>query len=472
MDRERDAAEPDPAERDPADRGEATLDVPLGPVAGGRSGRRRAWIALSASFALVGVAIALAAWPPTKHPPTADATLGIAISAASASPSAPLPSPTSPRPQSSSTRRETLLPLTNDPLRGAPNPLVVERRGDDARLVAWNPGDPLRVVRTFRNAFTSESQVAVVSPDANALVVSTIHPDSDGALDSARLVTADGHVSWEGTGIMASRGITWSSDSRKVVLVGDPGVWWVITLDPAWTALAQRIVIVGESDRTSKPQSEPFPPPSDSPLDLQPVGFSADGAWLYASVAPHNGAPVGPTVRVSIPGGFVDTILGYADSGPARLAVDDGLRGIDPTTGRAIRWGANASIPGGPPTVEVDEADGSLAYRVETGVVLGAAWEATGELLILEADGFPFPTRVRLLPIGPDGTVGAPIISTGPVAFGGLLGVRNGFAVLAFGTRQPTDDIQFAVVNLADGATSGLILPPDETGVLGASLLP
>jgi len=53
-----------------------------------------------------------------------------------------------------------------------------------------------------------------------------------------------------------------------------------------------------------------------------------------------------------------------------------------------------------------------------------------------------------------------------------LLGVRDGFAVLAFGTRQPTEGTQLVVVNLADGAASGLTLPPDETGIMGASLLP
>jgi hypothetical protein len=477
MDGEQDAAARGSADADQRhvfERGDTALEVPLGPVAGGRSGRRRARIVLTAGIALLGVAIGLAVLPPRPHPPTADATSDSALSDASAAPASPLPSTTTPRPQSSSSRREALLPLLNEPLPGAPNPVVVERRGDDARLVAWNPGEPLRVVRTFTKAFTGDGQAAVVSPDATALVVATIHPSSEDARDTARLITNDGLVAWEGSGITTSRGITWSSDSRKVVLVGAPGTWWVVTIDPAGTAASQRVVIVGQSDATSTPSppAVPFARPSDNPVDLAPVGFSVDGAWLYASATPRGGAPVGPTVRVSIPGGFVDTILGYAASGSARLAADDGLRGIDPATGRTIRWGANGAIAGGPPTVEVDDADGTLAYRVQTGIVLGAAWEPSGDLLILEADGYPFPTRLSLLPVAPDGAVGTPIMSTGPVAFGGLLGARNGFAVLAIGTRQPTDGIQFVVVNLVDGTASGLTLPPDETGILGASLLP
>ena len=154
------------------------------------------------------------------------------------------------------------------------------------------------------------------------------------------------------------------------------------------------------------------------------------------------------------------------------MAADDGLHGIDPATGRTIRWGPNASIPGGPPTVEVTDANGAVAYRIETGVVLGAAWQAGGDLLILEADGFPFPTRLRLLPIAPDGTLGAPVLSTGSVAWGGLLGVRDGYAALAIGTRQPTDSTQLVMVDLVSGTASGMTLPAAEMEILGASLLP
>ena len=147
MDRRREAPEPGTPE---GERG--ALDVPIGPVAGGPSGRRRAKVVLSASIAVVGVAIALAVLPPKARAPAAGTTSDVALSAASASPSGPLASPTMPRPTSSSSRRETLLTLANEPLPGAPNPLVLERRGNDAQLVAWNPGEPLRTVRTFRAA--------------------------------------------------------------------------------------------------------------------------------------------------------------------------------------------------------------------------------------------------------------------------------------------------------------------------------
>jgi hypothetical protein len=58
------------------------------------------------------------------------------------------------------------------------------------------------------------------------------------------------------------------------------------------------------------------------------------------------------------------------------------------------------------------------------------------------------------------------------MAFGALLGVRDGFAVLGFGTQQPDTATQLIVVDLADGTTTGLTLPKDETGILGAGILP
>jgi hypothetical protein len=153
------------------------------------------------------------------------------------------------------------------------------------------------------------------------------------------------------------------------------------------------------------------------------------------------------------------------------LAANDGLA-IDPTTGRTIRWGPNASIPGGPPTIEVSEADGSLAYRVQIGVLMGAAWAPNGDLVVLDADGYPFPNRIRLLIIEPDGTVRPPHLATGPMAFGALLGVRDEFAVLGLGTQQPEAATQLIVVDLSEGTTTGLTLPEDETGILGAGILP
>jgi hypothetical protein len=452
------------------DRSDGTLDVALGPVDGGRAGRRRAGAVLSVSVAIVAVAVVLAALPARSETPS-NGTLGqqAVLPSTSGSPS-PVAALGAASPRATSSRREVLPTLANEPFPGAPNPVLVERQGDEARLHAWNTGDELRVVRTFPGAFTGESQFAFISPDAQSIVVASFGGGADAA-DSARLLTGDGRVAWESGGIATIRGVVWSSDSRMLVVGGASGAWIVVTVGARGTAEEQRIVVT-DARRVPGPSSAPSQPPSGDSSSLVPVAFSADGRWIYGAPVSGTSGSLRPTVRVSIAKGSVEAISRASTSGPDRIGPGDGRGGLDPVTGRAIRWGTNASIPGGPPTVEVTEADGSLAYRVEVGVVLGASWEGDGDLLILAADGYPFPTQLRLLQVAPDGAVGPTVLSTGSVAWGELIGVRDGFAVLALATRQPDDMTQLVVVDLADNKATGITLPADHGGILGAGLLP
>ena len=458
------------------ERGDGKLDVPVGPVNGGGSGRRRASAVLWASVAVVAVAIALATLPPQMEP-SSNGNLGQQAGLPSIvnSPSA-APSPGSATPQATSSRREVLPALANEAFAGAPNPVLVERQRDEARLHAWNTGESLRLVRTFTGAFTGESQFAFVSPDAQSIVVASFGAGGTDGADSARLLTGDGGVAWESGGISTIRGVVWSSDSRKLVVGGASGAWIVVTAGAGGAAEEQRIVVTDAQLAPAAPAaasaSAPSPSPSDASSSLVPVAFSADERWIYGAPVSGTSGSLRPTVRVSIAKGTVEAISRASTSGPDRLGPGDGRGGLDPVTGRAIRWGINASIPGGPPTVEVTEADGSLAYRVEVGVVLGANWEADGDPLILAADGYPFPTQLRLLQVAPDGSVGPTVLATGSVAWGELIGVRDGFAVLALATRQPDENTQLVVVNLADQKASGITLPADHGGIVGAGLLP
>jgi hypothetical protein len=460
-------------ERPVGERGDGKLDVPLGPVGGGRSGRRRAGAVLWASFAVVAIAIALATLPPRTEPssngnPGQQAVLPSAANLLSA-----VPSRGSASSQATSSRREVLPVLANEPFPGAPNPVLVEQHGDDARLFAWSTGDSMRLVHTFAGAFTGESQFAFVAPDAQSIVIASFGsgrgPD---AANSARLLTGDGRVAWESGGITTISGVVWSGDSRKLVVGDASGAWIVVTIGAQGTAEEQRIVVAETPVAPSPRSSAPSPSSSNATSSLVPVAFSADGRWVYGAPVSGTSGSLRPTVRVSIAKGTVEAISRASTSGPDRIGPGDGRGGLDPVTGRAIRWGMNASIPGGPPTVEVTEGDGSLAYRVEVGIVLGANWEADGDLLILAADGYPFPTQLRLLQVAPDGAVGPTVLSTGSVAWGELIGVRDGFAVLALATRQPDEDTQLVVVNLANQKATGITLPADHGGILGAGLLP
>jgi hypothetical protein len=448
------------------ERDEPGLDVPLGPITTGSGGRRQAALVLAIGGVAIGLALALAAVPATETRPSGDTT---AIRRSVTTPTPPSPSPTS---RAASTRREELLSLPNQALDGAPNAVLVERRGDDARLMAWNPGDELRLVRTMRDAFTSARQFAFLSPDASSLLVASLHP-GDEPMDTVRLVTGDGRVAWEHDEVSMVSGIVWSADSRKVALVGHPGVWWVIHVDASGSAEPQRVVVQEAATTDSS-----GPPPSAAPTGggtraptprgAVPVGFSPDGKWLYGAVLPDYGGAIRPTVRVSLADGAVEALAAVESA-----AIDPAsVRGLDPASGRAFGWGPNASVPGGPPTIEVVEPDGTIAYRVVVGVVLGAAWVGTGELLLLEADGLPFPTELQLLRVAEDGSLESPLLATGPVAQGQLLGVRDGFAALSISTQRPTEATQLVMVDLAEGRTSGLTLALDGQQIRGSGLLP
>ena len=109
---------------------------------------------------------------------------------------APLPSRARRDPSLTSSRLETLLRLENDPLAGAPNPVLIERHGNDATLVAWNPGDPLRIVHTFPNVFRADEEIASLSPDGHVALAGRrqINSGTSAPPRQARLVRLD----WDG----------------------------------------------------------------------------------------------------------------------------------------------------------------------------------------------------------------------------------------------------------------------------------
>jgi hypothetical protein len=123
--------------------------------------------------------------------------------------------------------------------------------------------------------------------------------------------------------------------------------------------------------------------------------------------------------------------------------------------------GPGLALSTGPTDVRVFEADGREAFVVRLDVVVGLAWAGDGRLLALETDTFPEPSRVRLLPIGPDGTPGEPLGETGALSWASLAGVRDGHALLAFSAGPPDDRVLAVVLRLADGDTATLSLDPE-----------
>jgi hypothetical protein len=302
--------------------------------------------------------------------------------------------------------------------------------------------------------------IVTLAPDARSLLILTVGALLSEGQDRARLVTSDGGVAWVNDAVTGLGGSAWSGDSRVLAVSGAHGRWWLVTID-ASGATPRNVSIGGEALST--------PEPTGIRTDrLVPIGFSENGRWVYgARIDPYRGS-VEPALRVEVADGTVEPISTLDVTGPDRL--EQGGRGIlDPKSGRTVGYGPNASIPGGPPIVEVKGPDGNVAFRVEGGVVLGTAWTADGRLLVLDADGVPFPSSMRLRVVGTDGVVEATLLDTGPVARGGLIGVTEGFVALAFTTDRPDKALQIVVVRLEDGARSAIVVPSDAR-ILGSGL--
>jgi hypothetical protein len=398
-------------------------------------------LVLVAGFVVGGVAIGLSILPSDGRPAPAGSPARASGAAASTATAAPI-----------SRRREGFLPIPNRTLAGAPTSVFVRRIGDDGDLVAWSPGDgALRSIRRLPGAFTGiedNPQLISIAPDARSvLLVEAIGVEGR---DHARLVTADGGIAWEGDRVTGVGGAAWSADSRVVAVANLDG-WWLITIDRSGNAAAQNVSI----DAAAAP--------------IAPVGYSENGRWIYGASFDLVHGSLQPAVRVAIDGGRVERISAFGSVGANRLeARASGI--LDPATGRTVSYGANASIPGGPPTIEVKASDGNVAYRVTGGVTLGTLWTADGRLVVFDADGVPFPSRMRLRVVATDGTIEATPLDTGPVAGGGLIGAADGFVSLAFTTDRPDKALQLVVVRLDDGASSALVVPLNDE-ILGSGIL-
>jgi hypothetical protein len=435
------------------------LDVPLRPVRP-PANDRRVLAVLVAAIAVAASGLGLAALSRNDDGPRPTAPRQAAV------PTTPPPLATVPTVTPASRRVERFPTLQNQRLRGSPTTVLVRRTGDDAEALAWTAGDPgLRTVARFPGAFAGlppGSVVVSVAPDGQALLLLSILSRAIEGHDHGRIVTAGGEVVFDSDDVKSLGGWVWSSNSKHVVLAGADPTWWVVAID------GDTATVRAADLRIPRPAAAASPSPD---ARILPIGFSVDDRWVYgARFDPRDGS-LTATMRLAVDDLRVETASAVASTGPDRLD-EPSSRGISPTTGRTIAFGANASIPGGPPSIEIRERDGSTAFRVEGGVVVGAQWTAADRLLLLDADGVPFPGTMRLRVVGPDGAVESTPIETGSIADGALIGTDNGFVALLFATDRPERAIQVVIVRIADGTSSALVVPLEEgSTVPGTAIL-
>jgi hypothetical protein len=386
--------------------------------------------------------------------------------------------PSAAAPGSIATRRpgSDLPEIRNNPLIGAPATVFVVRDGRDARLVEWRPGvASLREQRGgFPDAFSDadsagDASIAWLSPDLASLVVSDVGTVTGEGADAARLVTRDG-IAWRSDGVTTLGGLVWSGLGDRFAIAGRHDRWLLVERDPdaRWATTAEVDVSPG---RATGPGPSPTPGSVFALTDrIRPGAFSRSGEWIVGARLDPDVGGFRPAVRVRFGDASVDPIDAFPTAGPDGIGTGPSQL-VDTTTGRTVVYGPNASIPGGPPQLEVHEADGEYAFGVRSAIVVGWLWTGDGRLLVLGADGAPFPTRWTLQLIDAEG--GSQTLAEAPRASQGvLLGIRDGYVGL-FLTGSAPERSQIVVVRLADAAASSISVPSiGDDGPIGSGWEP
>jgi hypothetical protein len=437
-------------------------EAPMERLAG--AGVRRARIAAIIVTVVVGSAVGLAILPDPRP-----------------APAPPAPSSrfadTGPTPRPTSNRVETLVDFPDRAIRDAPRPVLVERRGDDARLVRWTPGQGLAPISTIPGAFAGlegDVLVPVRSPASDRLFVLS-NGTGGAAAGHGRLIDTSGTILWERDGLVALPGAVWSPDGTVVVATAQGGQWWIVTIRDG--VASGRLVDL--STRAVPGAALPSDQPSPQALVPRtlPLGFSADGRWIYGAFISPQLATITTGFRVSTSGDQTEPVTSFGVGRPDGLAPLPGTIGgriVDPSSGRIADWRANSDFTGGPPTIEVRDADGAFAFGVDAGTPLGSAWDVDGGLYVLTADTLLFPDLTSLVHVGRDGSLDRPIFETGPVAGSSLLGVWHGFAAIGVTVARPSSASQLVLVDLADPTlTAAITLPAADGGTfIAADLAP
>lgn len=443
------------------------LDVPVRPVERASRGRGRAAVAAFAIVTVVGVAIGLG-------------NLGRADVSTAAAPSprfSPAGSgeaaPPSASPVEAAPSAQDLPEFGNEALVGAPRPVLVVRDEFDAELLGWSTGSQgLESVGSFPGAFRpaedgAQMQLAWPSPDLASLVVTTLRSPTGRGIDDARLATREG-TSWTAKGVSPFGGVAWSPTSDRFVVAAGADRWLVVGRDGAgeW---AQRDLDVSIGRPPEAPSATPEPALGSIGL-ISPLGFTESGEWILGSRFDGTSGSVLPAVRVSAADGTVQRLDSFPLAGPDGPA-DPSSYIVDVTTGRSIVYGPNADIPGGPPQLEIHEPDGEYAFGVRSSMVAGWRWTGDGRLVVLGADGAPFPSRWTVMVVDPDG--GARVLLEAPrAAYAGLLGIRDGYLGLTF-TGADVSRYQLVVASLDGEAASAITLgEPEAETPLAAAWMP
>jgi hypothetical protein len=453
-----------------------SLDVPVERVGrGGRSKQSRAAIVVAGMIAVAWLGVTVLARQENEGP----ADIADASHRATAGPSTiATPAPSGSLGPSRATGPD-LPAIANVELPGAPFPVFVVRDGKDADVLIWHPGTSVvgpmaKFPGAFDGTYGSSATgpdgppdggaIAWLSPDRSSLLVSRVRSASSEGSDTASLATYDG-IAWEHDGITALGGVSWSADGSRLAIAERHDRWLLVERGDGWTAREIDLSAVAPTT-LSRPAGGDY----GFTNQIVPAGFSRSGGWVIGAMLGPGASVWTPIARVRVADGHAEKISSFPIGGPDGLAVGPSVT-VDPASGRTIGYGPNGNIPGGPPQLEVHERDGSYAFGARTGIVISWLWAGDGRLVVLGADGYPFPSRWTLQVIEPDG-VPRMVLDAPRASSGAMFGIKNGYAGLVLTGNDPTRR-QIIVVRLDDGAATAITADSfGADGPVGAGWIP
>jgi len=376
----------------------------------------------------------------------------------------------SPRPTPVPTPRPELPRLPNDDLPGAPLVVLGMQRGDDLELTAWSPGDEAFTIvgripgvmarhseeQPNQNGYTSIDLAPRWGPDGRPPLAAAVRfvYESDVSVRSwASIVGPEGPL-WESGEAAFGLQTVWSADGTALAVGGTP-VWSVVRIGPDGTMSSVEVRVAED------PAPAASGAPGFNPFDLRlplPIGFSANGRWLFGAVY----YDASPTFRVAV---RVDLaadppVLEQIDRLPAgdpadRLVSTNYIADtFDPATGRMAEMAYEFDVPH-LRVFEPGSTDGIDPLDLDAGIQ-GATWLGNDELLLVAfrqdspSDQVGSAEVLRYSLADRSGTY---LAGAGRVNGAWVAGTQAGFALVMF---WADDQVELAMLRTSDGATGSL----------------
>jgi len=377
----------------------------------------------------------------------------------------------SPRPTPVPTLRPELPGLPNDDLPGAPLVVLGAQRGDDLELTAWEPGDdaftlvgrlPGIMARHLEEGPNQDGYTSVdLAPHWGldgrpplAAAVRFVYESDVRVRSWASIVGPDGPL-WESGEAAFGLQTVWSADGTALVVGGTP-VWSVVRVGPDGTVSTVEVRVAEDPAPTASgaPGFDPF----ELRLPL-PIGFSANGRWLFGAVYHDTSPTFRVAVRVDLAADqpIVEPIDRLPAGDPADRLVSTSYiaDSFDPATGRM----AEITYDRDDPRLRVFEpgaTDGIDPLDLDAGIQ-GATWLGNDELLLVAfqrdspSDEVGSVEVLRFSLADRDGTY---LAGAGRVNGAWVAGALGGFALVTFWASE--GGVEFVMLRTSDGATGSV----------------